>query len=372
VGALDARTGGDDGANDAIVRVKHDLFERSYIGAIAMERSGPGVTDVERAGGLDVDLPLVVRGQNLEPKLWIAGTHVPDSASGVPLAWRVSADYPNDLFDTFISLYRIDRGFTPMLGFVQRTGIWETTGHVDFQPRPRVPGVRQLDFEIVPTWDIIASERGSLARVRDWQTASFEWIPLGIGFESGDEFAIRVQRLMDAPSEPFSIFRTTTIQPGRYWWTRGQVELASASSRPLSVTVRANWGGFYDGHGSEADAEATWRGGGHLIVGANITRNHVEISAGTFTAIETGARAEYAFSTRTDLLSFVQFDNQTDRVDFDFRFHWIPVIGDDVFIVWNSGYTTEPGAPFRFPNRNALENPLAGALTLKYVHRIAP
>lgn len=372
VGALDARTGGDDGANDAIVRVKHDLLERSYIGVIAMQRSGPGVTDVERAGGLDADLPLVVRGQNLEPKLWIAGTHVPDSASGVPLAWRLSADYPNDLFDTFISLYRIDRGFTPMLGFVQRTGIWETTGHVDFQPRPHIPGVRQLDFEIIPTWDIIANERGSLARVRDWETASFEWIPLGIGFESGDELAILVQRLIDAPSEPFSIFRATTIRPGRYWWTRGQVEYASASSRPLSVSVRANWGGFYDGHGSEAVAEATWRGGGHLILGANITRNHAEISAGTFTAIETGARAEYAFSTRMDLLSFVQFDNQTNRVDFDFRFHWIPVIGDDVFIVWNSGYSTEPGARFRFPNHNVLTNPLAGALTLKYVHRIAP
>ncbi len=372
IGALDARTGGDDGANDAIVRVKHDLFDRSYIGAIAMQRSGPGVTDVERAGGLDIDLPLVVRGQNLEPKVWLAATHVPDSASGVPLAWRLSTDFPNDLFDNFISLYRIDRGFTPMLGFVQRTGIWETTGHVDFMPRPRVPGVRQLNFEIIPTWDIIASQDGSLARVRDWQTASFEWIPLGIGFQSGDEFAIRVQRLMDAPSEPFSIFRTTTIQPGRYWWTRGQVEYATAPARTLRVSLRANWGGFYDGHGSEADMSATWRGGGHLILGANVTRNHVEISAGSFTALETGARAEYAFSTRADVLGFVQFDNETDRVDFDFRFHWIPVIGDDLFVVWNSGYTTEPGAQFRFPEREVFAHPLAGALTVKYVHRIAP
>ena len=372
VGALDARTGGDDGANDAIVRVKHDLLDRSYIGAIAMQRSGPGVRDVERAGGVDVDLPLVVRGQNIEPKVWIAATHVPDSASGSPVAWRLSTDYPNDLFDAFASLYRIDRGFTPMLGFVQRAGIWETTGHVDYMPRPHLPGVRQLDFEIIPTWDIIAGERGSLANTRDWQTASFEWIPLGIGFESGDEFAIRVQRLMDAPSEPFSIFRTTTIQPGRYWWTRGQVEYATSAARPLSVSLRANWGGFYDGHGSEADMTTTWRRGGHLILGANVTRNHVEMSAGTFTAIQTGARAEYAFNTRTDLLGFVQLDNQTDRADFDFRFHWIPVIGDDVFIVWNSGYTTDPNAQYRFPDHNVLARPLTGSLTVKYVHRIAP
>jgi len=372
IGALDARTGGEDGANDAIVRVKHDLFDRSYIGAIAMQRSGPGVTDVERAGGLDVDLPLVIHGQNIEPKFWVAATHVPDSASGTPLAWRLSTDYPNDLFDNFVSLYRIDQGFTPMLGFVQRTGIWETTGFVDFMPRPKIPGVRQLDFELIPSWDIVANEHGSLANVRDWQTASFEFIPFGVGFQSGDEFAIRVQRLMDAPSEPFNIFRTTAIQPGRYWWTRGQVEYVTASQRPLSVSLRANWGGFYDGHDTEADLSATWRSGGHVVLGANLTRSQVELSAGRFTAIESGARAEYAFSTRADVLGFVQFDNETDRVDFDFRFHWMPVIGDDLFVVWNSGYTTEPGARFRFPEHQVLAHPLAGALTLKYVHRMAP
>jgi hypothetical protein len=98
----------------------------------------------------------------------------------------------------------------------------------------------------------------------------------------------------------------------------------------------------------------------------------VETSAGKFTAIETGGRAEYAFNTRMDLLAFGQFDNETERVDFDFRFHWVPVIGDDVFLVWNSGYTTEPDARFRFPDRRVLANPLAGVFTVKLVHRIAP
>ena len=58
---------------------------------------------------------------------------------------------------------------------------------------------------------------------------------------------------------------------------------------------------------------------------------------------------EYAFSTAADVLAFVQFDDESDRADFNLRFHWIPVIGDDVFVVWNSGYTTDPSARFRFP-----------------------
>src|SRR5438552_1199364 len=160
-GGVDAQTGGTDEANDAVVRVQHDLFNRSYIGAIGTLHAGSGSQGAQRAGGLDVDLPLVVHGANLEPKFWIAGSQTP-GVPGTALAWRLPTDNPNDLFDNFVSLYRIDSGFAPPLGFVRRTGIWETTGHVDFMPRPGVLGIRQLDFTFpIPSWDIIANETGS-------------------------------------------------------------------------------------------------------------------------------------------------------------------------------------------------------------------
>jgi hypothetical protein len=81
---------------------------------------------------------------------------------------------------------------------------------------------------------------------------------------------------------------------------------------------------------------------------------------------------EYDFNVRTSLLAFVQYDNETERVDFNVRFHWIPVIGDNVFLVWNSGYTTYPLARFRLPNTQALSRPLNGAFVIKVVHRLTP
>ena len=68
----------------------------------------------------------------------------------------------------------------------------------------------------------------------------------------------------------------------------------------------------------------------------------------------------------------MQSDNENRRVDFNLRFHWIPVIGDDFFVVWNSGYTTDPRARFRFPDSRALARPLNGAFVVKLVHRFAP
>jgi Domain of unknown function (DUF5916)/Carbohydrate family 9 binding domain-like len=372
VGLLDAQTGGGDDANDAVVRVQHDLFDRSYIGAIGTLHAGPRGQGVEQAGGVDVDLPLIVHGANLEPKVWVAASRTPGVA-GTPLAWRLSTDNPNDLFDNFVSLYRIDSGFAPPLGFVRRTGIWETTGHVDFMPRPGVLGIRQLDFTFpIPSWDIIANETGSLLRSADWETAWFEWRVFGGDRQTGDHFEVNLQRLMDAPTDTFDIFRGVVIQPGRYWWSRYELQYFMNPGRPLSFGAFVNWGGFYGGHSTDLELTAVWRGGGHVIVSTDLTRTTALLPVGAFTAVLSANRVEYDFNIRTSLLAFVQYDNETERVDFNVRFHWIPLIGDDLFLVWNSGYTTYPLARFRFPNTRALSRPLNGAFVIKVVHRLTP
>src|SRR5207245_7675731 len=126
-----------------------------------------------------------------------------------------------DLFDNFVSLYRIDSGFAPPLGFVRRTGIWETTGHVDFMPRPGVLGIRQLDFTFpIPSWDVIANDKGSLFRSADWQTAWFEWRGFGGDPEDGDEFVVNFQRLIGAPADFFTILRGGVIPAGGHWLSR--------------------------------------------------------------------------------------------------------------------------------------------------------
>ena len=88
-------------------------------------------------------------------------------------------------------------------------------------------------------------------------------------------------------------------------------------------------------------------------------------------AVAATGRLEYTFNTRTGFLGFVQFNNESQRADFNLRFHWIPKIGDDVYAVWNSGYTTDPSVPNRFPSPRVLSRPLNGAFILKAVHLIS-
>ena len=370
VGVMDTRTGGADDANDAVVRIKHDLFDRSYLGAILTERSGSSVHGSDVAAGLDADFPLKIGEQNIEPQLWVAGTQTPDTA-GTRVAWRLGTDFPNDLFDNFVSIARYDSGFAPTLGFIRRTDVWETNGHIDFMPRPHILGIRQFEFEI-PSWDIYANHNGSLANARDWQNALIEWHPVGGTLDNGDVFHFQVQRLMDAPPDTFTVFRGVTIHAGTYWWTQVGAQYETSLGRPVSGFAFVSTGTFYNGHSTESDAGLTWRSRGHLMLGAGLTRTEVWLPVGHFVAVQGTSRMEYAFSTRADFLGFAQYDDALNRTDFDLRFHWIPVIGDDIFVVWNSGYTVDPLSRFRFPDRQVIARPLTATLTIKYVHRIVP
>ena len=371
IGVLDARTGGAEDANDIAVRVGHDVFDRSTIAAMFTDRSLAGRGTTERGAGIDLDFPLVARGHNVEPHVWLMGTQTP-GVSGSPLAWRISTDYPNDLFDNFVSLYRIDAGFTPTIGFVRRTGVWETTGHIDYMPRPGVFGIRRLDLTPVPSWDIIADRTtGDLSKTAAWQTADFEWHILAGDLQSGDHFEINVQRDLDAPVTSFDIFRDVAVAPGRYWWTSANAQYETSPGRPLSASAVLSSGDFYDGRSSTVELGGTVRGGGHVIAGTSYSATTARLSAGSFTATQMTGRLEYAFNTRANFLGFAQYQNEERRTDFNLRFHWIPNVGDDLYVVWNSGFTTDPDAPWRFPARRALSHALNGAFVIKAVHQLA-
>jgi hypothetical protein len=193
---------------------------------------------------------------------------------------------------------------------------------------------------------------------------------LGGELHSGDQFEVNVVRDLDAPTAAFDVFRDVTVAPGRYWWTSQNIQYESNPGRPISLHSVLSTGAFYDGHSSAVELGTTFRGGGHLILGATYTATSVHLSAGQFTATQLTSRVEYAFTRHIDFLGFAQYQNEDRRADFNLRFHWSPRIGDDVYVVWNSGFTTDPDAPWRFPAQRALSHPLNGALVIKATHRM--
>lgn len=352
VGVIAARTGGDLPATDAVVRVRRDLLGRGYVGAMFTGRDQRG-SDLSTAAGLDVNLPYVVKGQNLVVLAGTAWTH--DSTGGTPNYSRFVVDFPNDLADIVARVERVEEGFNPTLGFVQSDGILRWAGQVEFTPRPKIPHVRQLQFTLLE-YDYVQRLSGGLSN------ASFEVVPLGVRFNSGDEVQLQLSREGDVPTEPFEVFEGTIIQPGTYWFDRWQVSYEGSSQRALTLNAHASFGQYYDGEGEDYRVELEGRVQPHLLwaVGYGLTEGRSEAS--NFTARSATARVDYALTPRLNTTLFAQWNNESNRAALNARVRWTRTPGSDLYVVLNSAWPTNldgGSIPWGQPSR--------GGLVVKYV-----
>ncbi|HWO88740.1 MAG TPA: DUF5916 domain-containing protein, partial [Gemmatimonadales bacterium] len=276
IGLLAVRTGGEEDAVDVVARVQHDIGSRGYAGAMATVQDGPGVATRSSGWGLDFNLPTVRNGQNLTAGGFVAWTR---SAPGArpAAAWRLVLDYPNNNVDHFLGISRIDSGFDPALGFVRQTGVWRAQGALRFFPRPGRWGIRRFAFTLLGL-DVATRLDGAM------DNGSFSVRPLGIQFDSGDQLDFTIRHNIDVPSDSFELFPGRDVAPGRYRWTRAELEFETSSARPLSAQIGVRRGGYYGGASTGASGEVMLRLAPHFIAGADAEWTRVSLAGGRFDA----------------------------------------------------------------------------------------
>ncbi|MBL8982621.1 MAG: carbohydrate binding family 9 domain-containing protein, partial [Gemmatimonadetes bacterium] len=331
VGALVVRSGGDEDATDLVGRVKRDILGRGYLGAMVTAQSRPDAA-TSLAGGFDFNLPYIIGGQNL---VLLGSTAWNRDSAGVPTAnySRFIVDYPNDHADIVFRYDRVGTGFEPALGFVSQSGIQRFAGQVTLTPRPRRWGIRRLDFSL-PSWDWVSRLDGSL------DNASLTVRPLGAQFESGDSFEFNLKRLWDVPPEDFEIFPGSVIAAGRYAYNQVEVSLEGSEARTLVPEFSVTLGELYDGRGYEWSSGVGYRREPHILLFAEFERTRITRANDAFAATIARLRADYAMSPRLSTTVFAQYDNESERASVNARLRFTRSPGSDLYVVWNSGWTT--------------------------------
>ena len=135
-GALDAPL-----TNFAVGRVKRDIGQRSYLGAIATGRVEEGGRR-NVTGGIDWNFWLT---QNMVLEGFVAGV-TENRPSFNDYAAQVTLDYTGDVIGWRVGHIDIGPDMLPGIGFVRRTNIAETSGSLRVTPRPQVRGLRKIDI----------------------------------------------------------------------------------------------------------------------------------------------------------------------------------------------------------------------------------
>ena len=353
VGLLAVRTGEGEEATHLVGRVRHDVLGRGYVGVMGTfsdRDARPGSV----AGGLDFELPFIVRGRD---NLIIGGNAAVsrDSTGGASGAhYRLVVDYPNDHADIVMRVDRVEAGYDPALGFVSQRGIERLAGQFAVTPRPRNARViRRWEFNLL-SYDLVRTIDGPLDNAR------LAVKPLGMQFQSGDRLEFTAERRFDGPTEDFEIVPGDTVAAGEYWWDRAGVKYSGSNNRTWVLNAELSTGQFYDGRRDDAILSARLRLQPHVELLTEYTRNDVRLPTASFTANTVRFRGDYAFTPRLTATAFVQYDDRSQRAAVNARVRWTTSPGSDLYVVWNNTWPTDL-------DRVPWDKPLRGALVAKYV-----
>ena len=330
------------GGLNSVVRLRADPFPRTTVGGIATSLETDDGSN--RVVGGDVQVRFAGSSQVTG---WIArssgsgfvrtnqGTEDDGAGQGgrAAVAGTLQGELRGSLLSAGAGYASVPEDFEPALGFVRRRDMRKTSGSLAAFPRfEESRWARQL----------VASASGE--RIAGFDGSLQSTFLLGsavLSFESGDRAMLFATRRSEALREPASILGRV-IDVGDYAFSGLQLRFNTNDSRTLSARGGIGLGEFWNGTGREVSVGGMWKTGPHLTVGADFTRNDIDLPVedGAFAASQLTVSILGAVSRSLFANALVQYDDVSSTVQANVRVNWIHTPGSDLFVVFNTGYLT--------------------------------
>ena len=316
-----------DGTTMGTFRVKQNILEQSSTGLLATFGDPAGRPGSYTAGAdLILNTSRFLGSRNLIVGAWGLSTGRKD-LRGDRTAFGLIVDYPNDVWDLWVSYKQIGDGFDPSLGFVPRKGVRLANLGINYRLWSPAALIRNLYFELVPilAWDM----SGKLESYRIFTA------PMNVRFESGDRFEFNVQPQGEWLSEPFEIAKGVVIPVGSYDWVRYRLELDLASKRMVSGRVSWWFGPFYDGDLSQLSLRLAINPSDLINFELTGTHNDGSMQAGGFVQEVFGARIRVNLSPDLQVSSLGQYERESGEFGSNIRLRWTFHPLGDLFVVYS-------------------------------------
>jgi hypothetical protein len=315
----------------SVGRISHNLGKQSSVGVIGTWGNALS-TDDNKVGGFDLKLATSKFQKNKNMALTLFGM-ISDTQGkkGDNTSWGADFSYPNDFLYFGLGHYEVAENFVAGIGFVPRTNIKATYGNFSVGPRPGKWGILQAKsgagFNYLTNFD------------NEMVTRVIQLSPLGIRFKSGEEIYYSANQQFEYLKEDFRIFPGFTIPQNEYTFWYQTLQLVSAGGRNLAGTATFGSGDFYNGRKQDMKLTVNYKVAVPLFIGANYSVNHVTLPEGDFNARIYQLNANILMSPTVTLYNYFQYDNASEKLGWQSRFQWILKPGNEIMLVWTSGWT---------------------------------
>ena len=341
IGAMSLQTAGKDSvpsANYSVIRWKQDILEESSVGIIAVSKMEKGRQNYVYGTDFTYYSSHFNGDKNISFGGAVAQSYTSDRANKTGLASRLFFDYPNDLIDFSAIWDRSGAAFNSEVGYQRRKAYQMYNADLRIKPRfKKLPLVQQFVFKLFDFNYYLDDVTHQL------QSFWSEFRPLGFTLRSGEDFEFNIQRKAENLTEAFEVHENVVIPAATYWFTDYELQFSTFDGRKIYGGIFVNWGGFYNGKQTIMAGELTWQPNRFVKLNANYQMHQISLLQGDFTVHEIGSRIDFALNPNLFGSAFTQWNNEEQKILFNFRINWIPKPGTNVYFVVNQGYDTLNG-----------------------------
>ena len=339
IGALSIQTaekGDVRSTNYSVLRLRQDILKKSNIGIIFTGKNDGDSYNYVYGADLNYFTAEFLEDKNLAAGAKIIQSQDSELESKKNLSYLLYLNYPNDELRIYSSISSIQKGFKPGIGFLKR-GNYNNL-HFEMQYNPRInfiPHVQRFRFELIDASMYYTENTGEL------ESAYFKARPFGIVFESGDGIQFDAERVFERVDEPFEIIDDLVIERGKYWDNFYYMEAWTYEGRRFGGRFSTGWGKKFDLERQYVYLDFFWNISRYVNVSMDYTKNYVDREDKLFQIDEFGSNLEVSFNPKLYTTLYAQWNNQMETMILNFRLHWIPVVGSDLYVVVNQYLGTE-------------------------------
>jgi hypothetical protein len=328
-------------ANYAVARLKESLWAGSYIGVMGIDKqSGDPLDSFNQTGGVDTRL---VFFKDWFVDAHMAGTQSPGHPSGNSDV-GASLSYRSNWVEGKFERRKIGPNFNPEVGFIELTNANETYGDLTFKARPKINGVRELQFD---SFILHAPDTQGVVQTQEWQGTFRADLNNG-GYTDDDIADVFTQRI----TTPLHIYKNVFIPNGLYHFARHQLTYGSGQDRRFTYNFYERFGGYYGGTLNEFRIRANYRPTANFSVSASETwdRFRLPLPNGNFSVVLASLQGNYSFNRFLTFTSLIQMDTpntQTISANLRLRYNYRP--DSDLYLIYNVGTQFASIAPANPP-----------------------
>lgn len=356
VGLLQGMTYGDTLDSFSVARLRLNVGQASYLGAIATLRAQPETDRVDASAGADFltrigafELRGFATGSFNDPQSRDADA---DDERGQGAAAQVEGFYRGQVLRVYGLARWIGEGYDPEVGFVRRDDYTQLFTRIQLQHRTRALGLETVDVHLRLGQDLDASFQQNLGRTGGLEV-ELSWVAGYYGWARAD-------LIQDVVREDFTIagrdVSAGTYDAIRYWFGFGR---SSARNPSFSVSYIGQ-ASFFGGVRQSIDGSLGIVATRHVRLRFNGSGGFIQLPGSESFAVATGsASLTIAPTTALQLDGVFQINTVSATTTGLARLRWRYRPGSDVFVVY------QEVRPYR-DSEQVLERRLLLKLTYRY------